>query len=108
VVIRGYTATGQRASAFLDPGCYRNRSMFDHPYDHVTAMVLTEAARQLLLVAAGANTARVRGLAGRFTAFAELDSPVRLDAAPTGGAGPVEVVLTQAERPVAEISITVE
>jgi 2-oxo-3-(phosphooxy)propyl 3-oxoalkanoate synthase len=107
VVICGLDASAPEVSAFLDTGCYRNRAMFDHPYDHVPAMVLTEAARQLTVIAAGTSTARIRAVLGRFTAFAELDRPVRLSTTPSGG-GSAEVSLTQAGRAVAEIDIVTD
>jgi hypothetical protein len=115
VVVRGLAGT----TAALDPGCYRNHSMFDHPYDHVPAMVLTEAARQLSgLVASrpanrpcerddprpsGLDTAQIRGLRGRFTSFVELDAVVRLAATPV--AGGLDIVIEQGGRQVADITI---
>ncbi|HEX6497448.1 MAG TPA: AfsA-related hotdog domain-containing protein [Micromonosporaceae bacterium] len=108
VVIRGVTATGDGTSALLDPGCYANRSMFDHPYDHVPAMVLTEAARQVTVIGADVDTAAIRGLSGRFAAFAELDSAVRVSTAARGGAGRIEVTATQHDRTVADIAIVVD
>ncbi|MGI8312222.1 ScbA/BarX family gamma-butyrolactone biosynthesis protein [Saccharopolyspora hattusasensis] len=62
----------------------RNRSLFDHEYDHYPAMSLFEAARQLSLLAlddgTGAAATRVRctSLRAEFIRFAELDSPVDL------------------------------
>jgi 2-oxo-3-(phosphooxy)propyl 3-oxoalkanoate synthase len=46
VAIRLPVVTGHGGHAGLRPP-FRNRSMFDHPQDHVPAMVLVEAARQL-------------------------------------------------------------
>ncbi|MGI5451032.1 AfsA-related hotdog domain-containing protein [Streptomyces sp. CA-243310] len=83
-------------TARLSPRTYRNRSMYDHPYDHVPAMVFSEAARQCALLLAAEDTSttedsspstpeaesgRVLRLHGRFLKFAELDEPVRLTAA---------------------------
>lgn len=57
-------------------------SLFDHPLDHVPAMVLLEAARQASLLAAsdGESTADLLpvGLRARFHRFAELDAPIDL------------------------------
>jgi 2-oxo-3-(phosphooxy)propyl 3-oxoalkanoate synthase len=58
-----------------------NRSMFDHPQDHLPGIVLTEAGRQLCLLAGAelhgllATNATVVGFDLRFTRFAELDAP---------------------------------
>lgn len=52
---------------------------FDHPQDHYTAMILMEAARQAALLALGPD-ARVMAYRSTFTRFAELDSPVRVEA----------------------------
>jgi hypothetical protein len=107
VTICALVTGAERAGAHLDIGCYRNRSMFDHPYDHVPAMVLTEAARQLALAAADTSTARIRGLRGSFTAFAELDRPVRLCASLPQD-GPVRVEVVQRGQTVAGIEIQAE
>ncbi|MGW0752651.1 AfsA-related hotdog domain-containing protein [Streptomyces sp. NPDC002587] len=73
--------------ARLSPRTYRNRSMYDHPYDHVPAMVFSEAARQCALLLGPQDTARpdpdaarVLRLHGRFLKFAELDEQVHLTA----------------------------
>lgn len=75
-------------TARLSPRTHRNRSMYDHPYDHVPAMVFSEAARQCALLLGLEDTAtqetdagRVLRLHGRFLKFAELDAPVHLTAA---------------------------
>lgn len=104
VAIGGLSTAGRQRTAYLDTGCYLNPAMFDHPYDHVPAMVLTEAARQLAVVTTGTTTDRIRSLRGRFDSFAELDSPVLLTAIPAAG-GSVEVSLTQAGRLTAEIAV---
>lgn len=52
---------------------------FDHPQDHYTAMILMEAARQIALLLVGPD-ARIMAYHSTFTRFAELDSPVRLEA----------------------------
>ena len=56
-----------------------NRALFDHAYDHVPAMALTEAARQLTLFALAARVrpgARITAVEAEFGRFAELDEPV--------------------------------
>src|SRR4029079_13548684 len=57
---------------------YDNHALFDHDYDHIPAMTLTEAARPLALVAVDDDAASlvVAGIRGRFHRFAELDSPL--------------------------------
>ncbi|MEU6106020.1 AfsA-related hotdog domain-containing protein [Streptomyces flaveolus] len=69
-------------SALLSPRTYRNRSMYDHPYDHVPAMVFSEAARQCaqLLTGPGTEGRWLRSLTGDFQRFAELDAPVHITA----------------------------
>jgi hypothetical protein len=105
-------------SAILSPRTLRNRSMYDHPYDHVPAMVFSEAARQcaLLLADNGADAtaglrvggARVLLLDGKFEKFAELDDLVRLTARPDADRSPGSYRMTavQAEATVAELAIT--
>jgi hypothetical protein len=61
---------------------FDNHALFDHDYDHIPAMTLTEAARQLALVAVDDGTGSVAasavvvGIQGRFHRFAELDAPL--------------------------------
>lgn len=81
-------------TARLSPRTHRNRSMYDHPYDHVPAMVFSEAARQCALLLGPPDTAtpetdggRVLQLHGRFLKFAELDDSVHLTAAREEGDG---------------------
>jgi len=77
VVLADPSRAGDEVSATLSPR-FDNGSLFDHDYDHYPAMVLMEAARQLVLLSIGENADRVRlaGLDARFLRFAELDSPV--------------------------------
>ena len=86
-----FDGDGVSVSAALSPRTFRNRSMYDHPYDHVPAMVFSEAARQCaLLLSGGADAAgpgRVLWLDGSFEKFAELDDDVHLSARPDGGDG---------------------
>ncbi|MGX2995741.1 AfsA-related hotdog domain-containing protein [Streptomyces sp. JNUCC 64] len=68
---------------------FGNRSLFDHTYDHIPAMVLTEAARQLAHLAGVPTDRAVVGCDAVFTRFTELDLPLvataRRVAGPTGG-----------------------
>lgn len=63
---------------------FANTSLFDHAQDHVPAMVLTEAARQLALVALAdehglsAQHTHVGAIGGRFLQYVELDEPTVL------------------------------
>ncbi|MFJ6465822.1 AfsA-related hotdog domain-containing protein [Streptomyces sp. NPDC091387] len=97
-------------TAVLSPRTFRNRSMYDHPYDHVPAMVFSEAARQCgLLMARGIEgPARVLRLDGSFDRFAELDQTVLLSAGPDPGgeAGSCLMRAMQGEEAVASVSLT--
>lgn len=70
-----------------------NPSLFDHAQDHVPAMVLTEAARQLAVLAthawggAGPDRTNLVSVDAAFARYAELDLPLTLSATPVG-AGP--------------------
>jgi 2-oxo-3-(phosphooxy)propyl 3-oxoalkanoate synthase len=96
---------------------FGNRALFDHDYDHLPAMTLTEAARQLALVSvdngSGFGLARIQvvGVSGTFWRFAELDQPVVATAttAPANaGAGRIttHVHFVQNSMPVAESTVT--
>ncbi|KES06230.1 hypothetical protein BU52_15975 [Streptomyces toyocaensis] len=78
---------GDAVSAQVEP-LFENKSLFDHTYDHIPAMVLTEAARQLGHLAGVPTDASVTGCTADFTRFAELDSPLVATArlAPAGAA----------------------
>jgi hypothetical protein len=82
-----------------------NQSLFDHAQDHVPAMVLVEAARQLAAFASGGwggpppNATRLAGVRSSFDVYAELDVPVEMTALPSSVAAdgwPVEVTFQQA------------
>jgi hypothetical protein len=87
--------------------------MYDHPYDHVPAMVFSEAARQCahLLAAdgagAGAGHGRVLQLDGLFSKFAELDDLIELTCRADEEAGPDRYRMTalQDGATVAEITL---
>jgi hypothetical protein len=102
-------------SAVLSPRTFRNRSMYDHPYDHVPAMVLSEAARQCALLLSdklsdnrtvgGDGARRVLRLAGRFLKFAELDNTVGLTVYPTQDPASYRMTAVQGEATVAEVDV---
>jgi hypothetical protein len=91
-----------------------NRALFDHAYDHLPAMTLTEAARQLALLSlgsgAGAGTANAVAVRSRFRRFAELDAPLLVTAPVHPGpiTGPTDVtsVFVQDAATVAETTVT--
>ncbi|MFF1412703.1 AfsA-related hotdog domain-containing protein [Streptomyces sp. NPDC058289] len=88
---------------------FDNRALFDHVYDHLPAMTLVEAARQLALLATGEPLATYAvGFEARFDRFAELDDTVLAEAArPDGGApGTVPVRFLQAGAQIAHVTVT--
>jgi hypothetical protein len=105
VVLADLTRRQGRVSARVAPR-FDNRALFDHSYDHLPAMTLTEAARQLALVAVRDETgimpdpAQIVTISGSFERFAELDSPLYADAAtdrPDDGSCQVDVRFRQDE-----------
>lgn len=93
-------------TAILSPRTFGNRSMYDHPYDHVPAMVLSEAARQCALLLCG-NHFRLLRVDGRFQRFAELDAPVIVTAERNAEDGRVRMSARQGDVVVAEIDVVV-
>ncbi|MFD4533004.1 ScbA/BarX family gamma-butyrolactone biosynthesis protein [Kitasatospora sp. NPDC058397] len=96
---------------------FDNRSLFDHAYDHIPAMVLLEAARQLALLAfaegAGRAAGRVAvvGATAGFRRFTELDEPVTAAVPAALSEGPagrwtVPVAFTQGDVTVAKTTVT--
>jgi hypothetical protein len=93
-----------------------NRGLFDHAYDHLPAMTLTEAARQLALLSlesgsgAGAGSAHAVGVRSRFRRFAELDAPLLATApvhpGPITGPTDVTTVFAQDAAAVAETTVS--
>lgn len=94
-----------------------NRAIFDHDYDHLPAMSLAEAARQLALMSVddgtGAVLARTHlaSVAGDFLRFAELDEPVFAATALTpatsqAGAVTRTVTFTQSGVDIASLTLT--
>jgi hypothetical protein len=72
VVLADLEWDGERAVARIAPR-FDNRALFDHAYDHLPAMTLTEAARQLAVVVTGDKAAQITEISGSFARFAELD-----------------------------------
>ncbi len=130
VVLDGAHTHDGHLSAHLSPRTFANRSMYDHPYDHVPAMVFSEAARQCALLlrpshtttnntnttatATAGSVPQPLHLHGTFQRFAELDDEVHLTATPltdpetTPTAGPDTFRMTarQQDHTVAEITLT--
>ncbi|MFC4564292.1 AfsA-related hotdog domain-containing protein [Nocardiopsis mangrovi] len=105
-VLDGVVHTGDGVEALLSPRSFRNRSMYDHPYDHVPAMVFSEAARQVAQLLTGGEAPRpVVRLDGEFRKFAELDAPVALSGAPAPGAGAYRLTAVQQDDVVADITV---
>ncbi len=119
VVLDDARCTESGAEAVLSPRSLRNRSMYDHPYDHVPGMVFTEAARQCataLLPRLGddrdapdtpTTAPTILRIDGKFEKFAELDAPVHLTLRPKPEEGLGSYVMTarQSEADVAEVSV---
>lgn len=103
---------------------FTNASLFDHAQDHVPAMVLTEAARQLALVALAdvhglsAQHTHVGAITGRFLQYVELDEPtvlhLEVPAAPVRLApdhpprSTAAVRVVQGDRPAATIELALD
>jgi hypothetical protein len=81
VVLGEPLRSGGAVSARVEPR-FDNSALFDHSYDHIPAMVLTEAARQLAHLAGAPAQAAVTGCTAAFTRFAELDAPLVATARP--------------------------
>lgn len=95
---------------------FDNRALFDHAYDHLPAMTLTEAARQLAMVAVRDETGRLPGpaqiitISGAFGRFAELDSPLSAEATTSGQDGAscqVDVIFRQGDVAVASTQLSI-
>lgn len=87
-----------------------NPSLLDHAQDHIPAMVLMEAARQLATLAthewggAAPDRTTLVSMRASFAAYAELTEPVTLIASPDPG-GRIAVVFRQAGTDIAESEI---
>lgn len=83
-----------------------NRSLFDHAQDHVPAMVLVEAARQLAALAthewggAAPDRTELVATSSAFAAYAELTEPIELTATSADGRS-VDVAFRQRDAQVA-------
>lgn len=111
-VLLDATAAGERAVTARLRVPAENPSLFDHAQDHVPAMVLMEAARQLAALAtrewggAAPDRTWMAGLSASFGAYAELTEPVELTAAPAGpGGDAVEVTFHQSGTRIARARI---
>lgn len=86
-----------------------NPSLFDHAQDHVPAMVLMEAARQLAALAthewggAAPDRTALMSMRASFAAYAELTEPIELTATPAGDR--IAVVFRQEGTEIAEAEI---
>jgi 2-oxo-3-(phosphooxy)propyl 3-oxoalkanoate synthase len=83
VVLSRVCVANGRVRAEVTPR-FDNRALFDHEYDHLPAMTLIEAGRQIALVAAAAGAEaparHVSAVKGEFRRFAELDEPLIVSA----------------------------
>lgn len=99
VVLSAVSWTCENVSASVTPR-FGNHVLFDHTYDHIPALVLTEAARQLAVLSFGEMTsdALLAGVDAEFGRHAELDQPLR---AVTEGRArpPAEITVTFAQKP---------
>ncbi|MFF1730363.1 AfsA-related hotdog domain-containing protein [Streptomyces sp. NPDC058247] len=90
---------------------FDNRALFDHVYDHLPAMTLVEAARQLALLSTGEpQTTYAVGFEARFSRFAELDEPVHAEAPrmrADGGRTQTPVRFLQGDAEIAHVTVTV-
>ncbi|WP_093799220.1 AfsA-related hotdog domain-containing protein [Streptomyces sp. Wb2n-11] len=89
---------------------FTNRGLFDHVYDHLPAMTLVEAARQLSFLAVDESLSTYAvGFEARFSRFAELDETVRASAPRPcldGGRGEVPVRFLQGDAEIARVTVT--
>ncbi|MFI8240907.1 ScbA/BarX family gamma-butyrolactone biosynthesis protein [Streptomyces sp. NPDC085866] len=86
VVLVDSRSTADGIEARLDVPV-RHAAMYDHPLDHVPAMALLEAARQIAVLADGRGPGDVypHRFHAAFHRFVELDSPVTVRAHRDGG-----------------------
>lgn len=106
-VVTGAGTVGARLRAPVE-----NASLFDHAQDHIPAMVLMEAARQLAALATeqwggpAPERSQLTAMNASFAAYAELAEPIELTATPAGTQGSVEVGFRQAGAAIAQAQIT--
>ncbi len=93
-----------------------NVSLFDHAQDHIPAMVLVEAARQLATLATAhwggpaPRHAQMVAMSASFADYTELDEPVRLAAAPAAASvdgRAVDVTFQQAAANTARVRVDI-
>ncbi|MCX4663517.1 AfsA-related hotdog domain-containing protein [Streptomyces uncialis] len=110
VVLSRAERFGERVGAEVTPR-FDNRALFDHEYDHLPAMTLVEAARQLALLGSGEPLGTYAvGFEAGFSRFAELDDVVRAEApraVPLDGRGEVPVRFVQDGNEIAQVTVTV-
>ncbi|RDI45255.1 A-factor biosynthesis hotdog protein [Nocardia mexicana] len=114
VVLADLHRRGSGATATVAPD-FGNRALFDHDYDHLPGMVLTEAARQLALIVLDDDTEQgleghaAVGIAAAFERYAELDQPLTAAAVVRDATGPgavrLQVTFLQGDSTVAEVSL---
>jgi hypothetical protein len=99
VVLSDVSGTDGLTTANVTPR-FSNRALFDHPYDHIPALVMTEAARQLALASFGtvARDALLTGVNANFDRHAELDRLLTA-AMPAVAQPPHEAAVTFAQEP---------
>jgi 2-oxo-3-(phosphooxy)propyl 3-oxoalkanoate synthase len=113
VVLARLEVQGDMLEATIAPP-WQNRALFDHSYDHLTMQILTEAARQLAMIALsrGADTAdchwSMTTIRGNFDNFAEIDLPAIIKTRmPEQKSGEVALTIAvfQAGRQIASIEL---
>ncbi|MBV9823906.1 MAG: gamma-butyrolactone biosynthesis protein [Actinobacteria bacterium] len=88
-----------------------NPSLFDHAQDHIPAMVLIEAARQLATLATAAwdgpapEAGWMAAMTASFSAYAELAEPIALAATPAGPE--IDISFVQGGNPIAEARVAI-
>ncbi|MEU3623603.1 hypothetical protein BS329_13820 [Amycolatopsis coloradensis] len=95
---------------------FGNNALFDHEYDHLPAMVITEAARQAATATVDDGTGAlvrnhvITGITASFEHYAELDQKLVASTstrAMPDGANTVDVAFSQGSSRVAEISLEI-
>ncbi|ANP48283.1 hypothetical protein J2Z21_003732 [Streptomyces griseochromogenes] len=106
VVLSRAERTEEAVTAEVTPW-FDNRALFDHVYDHLPAMTLVEAARQLALLSTDRPlTSYATGFEAVFARFAELDEAVIAEA-PANARGEVPVRFLQGGNEIARVTVTV-
>lgn len=107
VVLSRPERAGETIRAEVTPR-FDNRALFDHVYDHLPAMTLVEAARQLALLGTGRPlTTYAVGFEAAFERFAELDDVLLAEAPRVPGPdGAVAVRFLQDGAEIARVRVT--